>query len=149
MEKKWVPRNEWKTEMGRKEEWGNALAQEARAQTTVPKPPPRPGPSPGHCAADAPSCDPGVPPKGTTWEAQAPNGPTERGLASANIDGLKPPLGNKLTKGQNGVMSDQEGGGHHHSQSIQIRHHLYMTYKRHKDIRMECFVQRRKCGMRS
>ena len=126
--KKWVPRNEWKTEMGSKKEWGNALAQEAKAQTSVPEPPSRPGPSPGQCAAGAPSCDLGVPLKEMTQEAQAPNGPNERGLASAIIDGLKPPVGNKLTKGQNGVMSDQEeGGGHHHSQSIQIRHHLYMT----------------------
>ena len=85
------------------------MAQKARAQTTVPEPPSRPGPSPGQCAAGAPSNDLGVRPKGTTQEAQAPKGPTERGLASAIIDGLKPPVGNKLTKGQNGVMSDQVG----------------------------------------
>ena len=106
-----MPKSEGKTEMGKEKEWGNALAQEAKPQRSVPEPPPRPGPSPGQCAAGAPSCDLGVPLKGTTQEAQAPKGPTERGLASANIDGLKPPVGNKLTKGQNGVMSDQEGGG--------------------------------------
>ena len=111
VERKMVPRNEWKPEMGSKKKWGNALAKEARAQTIVPEPPSRPGPIPGQRAAGAPSCDLGVPPKGTTQEAQAPKGPTERGLASANIDGLKPPVGNKLTKGQNGLMSDQVEGG--------------------------------------
>ena len=111
VEKKWVPRNEWKTEKGKNREWGSALAQEARAQTSVPEPPSRPGPSPGQRAAGAPSCDLGVSPKGTTQEAQAPKGPTERGLASAIMDGLNPPAGNKLTKGQNGVVSDQAEGG--------------------------------------
>ena len=97
--------------MGKEKERRNALAQKARAETSVPEPPSRPGPSPGQRAAGAPSCDLGVPLKGTTQEAQAPKGPTERGLASANIDGLKPPVGNKLTKGQNGLMSDQAEGG--------------------------------------
>ena len=106
-----MPRNEWKTEMGEEKKRGNALAQEAKAQTSVPEFPSRPGRSPGQRAAGAPSCDLGVPLKGTTQEAQAPKGPTERGLASANIDGLKPPVGNKLTKGQNGLMSDQAEGG--------------------------------------
>ena len=62
VEKKWAPRNERKNEMGKEKERGNALAQEARAQTIVPEPPSRPGPSPGQCAAGAPSCDLGVPP---------------------------------------------------------------------------------------
>ena len=72
--KKWVPRNEWKTETGKQKEWGNALAQEAKAQTSVPEPPPRPGPSPGQCAAGAPSCDLGVPLRERPRRAGPPKG---------------------------------------------------------------------------
>ena len=95
---------------GKEKDRGNALAQDARAQTSVPQPPSRPGPSPGLRASGAPSCDLDFPLKGTTQEAQAPKGPTERGLASADIDGLNPLVGNKLTKGRNGEMFYQEGG---------------------------------------
>ena len=96
--------------MGNENVWGNALAQKAEAQTSVPEHSSSPGPSPGQCAAGAPSRDLGVPLKGTTEETQAPNGPNERGLASAYIDGQNPQVGNKLTKGQYGVLSDHAGG---------------------------------------
>jgi hypothetical protein len=127
--KGWMPRDQWEArEGGKAKEGQRKLASETETASAASNTSPRPGPSPGRTASpSAPIQSLGVPREGTAQGPMAHNVPTERGLASAKVDGQSPPTDNRGIQSSERVVSDPERGGHHHRSHL----HLHKTWKGH------------------
>ncbi len=127
--KGWMPRDQWEAREGGKAKEGEGkLASETETASAASTTSPRPGPSRGQTASpSAPVQGLSVPREGTAQGPKAHNVPTERGLASAKVNGRDPPINDKGIQYNERVVSDQERGGRHHH----CHHHLHKTQKGH------------------
>ena len=128
--KGWMPRDQWEArEGGKAKEGQRKLASETETAFAASTTSPRPGPSPGRTASpSAPVHNPSMPREGMAQGPMARNVPTERGLASARVDGQAPPTNSRGIKYSERVVSDQEKeGGHHHH----CHPYLHKTWKGH------------------